>query len=133
MRSCLSPWRSAGSRQGKSCTAGGRSKLKQYQDTIGHLPEPNQRRFISRIANVYGTTAGLLVILIIASSGIVLAPFAMALIARAHQNWVLLGNIGQAYGGVSALISAIALVGVVGSLLIQARQHSLDRLMQLRG
>jgi hypothetical protein len=55
------------------------------------------------------------------------------LIGRSRQNWALLGNIGQAYGGASALISAIALVGVVGSLLIQARQHSLDRLMQLRG
>lgn len=49
-------------------------------------------------------------------------------------DWNRLGEIGQAYNGTSAMLSAIALLGVVASLAIQARQnrndrvqHSLDR------
>ncbi|MET7334342.1 DUF6082 family protein [Nonomuraea sp. NPDC005650] len=36
-------------------------------------------------------------------------------------DWVLLSNIGQAYGSVAALLTALSLVGVVVSTLIQAR------------
>jgi hypothetical protein len=80
----------------------------------------------------YAKRVSIVIVFTAAIVAIVIAPLGMEWIARVHQNWILLGNVGQAYGGVSALISAIALVGVVGSLLLQARQHSLDRLMQLR-
>jgi len=70
---------------------------------------------------------GLVVISVAVAIVIACAPFGMEWIARFRRDWVTLGNIAQAYGGFSALISAIALVGVVGSLLIQVRQHSLDR------
>jgi hypothetical protein len=53
-------------------------------------------------------------------------------------NWSRLGEIGQAYDGTSAILSAIALLGVAASLIIQARQslnervqHTLDRQFNL--
>jgi hypothetical protein len=53
-------------------------------------------------------------------------------------DWNRLGEIGQAYDGTSAVLSAIALIGVAASLAIQARQsrndkvqHSLDRQFNL--
>jgi len=76
---------------------------------------------------------GLVVISVAVAIVIACAPFGMEWIARFRRDWVTLGNIAQAYGGFSALISAIALVGVVGSLLIQVRQHSLDRSASIRG
>jgi len=84
-------------------------------------------------ARVYGMRVGLITILAATTIGIVFAPLGMEWIAKVSRHWVLLGNVGQAYGGVSALISAIALVGVVGSLLLQAHQHSLDKITSIRG
>lgn len=53
-------------------------------------------------------------------------------------NWNRLGDIGQTYDGTSAVLSAIALLAVAASLVIQARQsrhervlHSLDRQFDL--
>jgi hypothetical protein len=83
-------------------------------------------------AKFYGTRVTLIAILVATIIVIILAPLGMEWIAKASRDWVRLGNVGQAYGGVSALISAIALAGVVGSLLIQARQHSLDRITLTR-
>lgn len=99
----------------------------------GSLPSPARWNPPLRRTIAHGRGAGIVVIFVTAIIGIVLAPFGMEWVAKAHRNWVVLGNVGQAYGGISALISAIALVGVVGSLLVQARQHSLDRTMLLRG
>jgi hypothetical protein len=76
---------------------------------------------------------GLIAISVIIGIVIVFALFGMEWITQYRRDWVTLGNTSQAYSGVSALISAIALVGVVGSLLIQARQHSLDRSTSIRG
>lgn len=76
---------------------------------------------------------GLVVIPVAIAIVIAHAPLGMEWIARFRRDWVNLGNIAQACGGVSALISAIALVGVAGSLLIQVRQHSLDRSTSIRG
>lgn len=76
---------------------------------------------------------GLIAISVVIGIVIVFAPRGMEWITRYGRDWMTLRNIGQIYGGVSTLISAIALVGVVGSLLIQARQHSLDRSTSIRG
>src|SRR5580693_5496470 len=96
--------------------------------------ESNQRRAAMWLAiRFYVKRVALVVILITATITIVFAPLGMALLAKANKNWVLLGNVGQAYGGISALVSALALVGVIGALLIQARQHRLDRIMAIRG
>jgi hypothetical protein len=53
---------------------------------------------------------------------IVLTPFAFGLLGRTGANWPALSNIGQAYGGISALVSAVALAGVALSLATQNRQ-----------
>lgn len=37
--------------------------------------------------------------------------------------WTIAGSLGEAYGAASALLSGIALLGIVGSLLYQARQN----------
>lgn len=84
-------------------------------------------------ARAYGLRAGSVVIIAVIILGIVFAPLGMDWISKTSRDWTVLGNVGQAYGGVSALISAIALTGVVGSLLLQARQHSLDRITAVRG
>jgi Family of unknown function (DUF6082) len=42
-------------------------------------------------------------------------------------DWTKLGNIGQAYGGASAILAGIALIGISGSLIIQVRQAATDR------
>jgi hypothetical protein len=81
----------------------------------------------------YLRLTALVVIVVTAIIGMAFAPLGMALLAKGNKDWTLLANVGQAYGGISALISAIALIGVIGALLIQARQHRLDRLAAIRG
>lgn len=81
----------------------------------------------------YWVRSALGVAVFLAIIAIFFSPLALEPIARIHRNWTLLGNIGQAYGGISTVISAVALVGVVASLLIQRRQHSLDRIAAIEG
>jgi hypothetical protein len=52
---------------------------------------------------------------------VVLSPFALAELAHFRHDWNVLSNIGQTYGAVSALLTALALGGVAASLLYQAR------------
>ncbi|MGW4942966.1 DUF6082 family protein [Actinoplanes sp. NPDC004185] len=49
-----------------------------------------------------------------------------------QTDWVKLANIGQAYGAASAVFSALAVVGVAGSIVYQARQLRLARMQSLR-
>lgn len=59
---------------------------------------------------------------LIAVIGIVaLSPFALVALAHFRHDWNVLSNIGQTYGAVSALLSSLALGGIVVSLLYQAR------------
>jgi Family of unknown function (DUF6082) len=96
--------------------------------------DSTRRRAALRLTvQLYVKMVALVVIIVAAVIGIVFAPFGMALLAKGTKEWALLGNVGQAYGGVSALISALALIGVTGALLVQARQHKLDRLTAVRG
>jgi len=50
------------------------------------------------------------------------APFAMSWMAKWQLDWSELSDVGQAYGGVSALLSALALCAIAGSLILQQRQ-----------
>jgi len=52
---------------------------------------------------------------------VVLSPLALAGIARFRSDWVQLSNIGQTYGAISAVLSALALGGIIASLLYQSR------------
>src|SRR5690349_8108119 len=64
---------------------------------------------------VFTLTAGMLFLVII-------SPAALNLVARIPgMNWARLSNVGQTYGAISALLTALALGGVVISLIYQAR------------
>lgn len=52
---------------------------------------------------------------------VVLSPLALAGIAHFRSDWGQLSNIGQTYGAISAVLSALALGGIIASLLYQAR------------
>lgn len=78
------------------------------------------------------TRLGAAVALALALGLLALSPLALALLATKRTDWQTLSDVGQAYGGVSALIGGIALVGVVTSLLVQTRQHRLERGALLR-
>jgi hypothetical protein len=56
-----------------------------------------------------------------------LLPLAIVAASDGRVSWSDLANIGQAYGTVSALLSAFALIGVVGSLVLQRRQMQATR------
>lgn len=70
-----------------------------------------------RLFAIIGIMVGLIIILGL----VILSPFALAALASHERNWPQLSNIGQTYGAVAALLSSFALVGVVASLLYQAR------------
>lgn len=53
---------------------------------------------------------------------VLLSPFLVAEAFGAQTTWLDLANIGQAYGGAAALISAFALIGITASLILQRRQ-----------
>jgi hypothetical protein len=75
------------------------------------------------LAVLSGVIVAILVLVLVA-----LSPFALREIARLPgMNWVRLSNVGQTYGGISALLAALALVGVVISLLYQARDVGIAR------
>jgi hypothetical protein len=96
-------------------------------------PTAGPRQVGARATRVLGARVGLTAILLATIIGIFFAPLGLEWVASFKRNWSVLGNVGQAYGGISALISAIALAGVVGSLLVQNRQHALDRITSVRG
>jgi len=52
---------------------------------------------------------------------VILSPLALAGIAHFRGDWGQLSNIGQTYGAISAILSALALGGILASLLYQAR------------
>lgn len=59
---------------------------------------------------------------------IVVSPVFLNQIGKSKGlDWIKLGNIGQAYGGASAILAGIALIGIAGSLIIQVRQAATDR------
>ncbi|BCY09579.1 DUF6082 family protein [Actinoplanes sp. L3-i22] len=62
-----------------------------------------------------------------------LSPLALAAVGDLiAEDWVRLGNIGQAYGAASAIFSALALAGVTASLVYQARSVGQHRVQAVR-
>lgn len=76
-----------------------------------------------------------ILLLVLVSVGLVVAsPWALNALGNATEvDWSRLSNIGQTYGAVSAIIAAIALVGVATSLMIQSREAKAARKNALRG
>lgn len=70
-----------------------------------------------------------ILLLVIVSVGlVVLSPLALrALDNGAEVDWNRLSNIGETYGAVSAIVAAVALLGVMISLVIQSREASAVR------
>ena len=63
---------------------------------------------------------------------VILSPFALTMLKHLNRNWGELSNIGQTYGAISALISSLALGGVIVSLLYQARDGRTAREQSMR-
>jgi hypothetical protein len=63
---------------------------------------------------------------------VVLSPIALASLKSLNRDWSQLSNIGQTYGAISALISSLALGGVVVSLIYQARELRTSRNQTVR-
>ena len=69
---------------------------------------------------------------LIAISLIAFSPFALTRLAGLSRDWGKLSNIGQAYGAISALVSSLALAGIVISLFYQARAGHTAREQSIR-
>jgi hypothetical protein len=65
-------------------------------------------------------------------SMIVLSPLAMRTLATRTSDWQQLSDVGQAYGGISAVLSGLALLGIVGTVILQSRQIRETRYLALR-
>lgn len=63
---------------------------------------------------------------------IAFSPFALTRLEGLSKDWGKLSNIGQAYGAISALVSSLALAGIVISLLYQARAGHTAREQSIR-
>ncbi|MDN3025674.1 DUF6082 family protein [Streptomyces sp. S.PB5] len=58
---------------------------------------------------------------------VVVSPLALPALDGGGEDWERIGNIAQAYGAVSALLSGLAVVGVAASLVLQAREAKAAR------
>lgn len=77
---------------------------------------------VRAFASSFAIRIGILIFAAIILALVVISPFALQWLARIHGlNWTSLSNVGQTYGAVSALLTALALGGVVISLIYQAR------------
>jgi hypothetical protein len=78
-------------------------------------------------------TTGIAIVVIAFLALVILSPFALRVLATSFGlDWSNLSNIGQTYDAVSALITALALGGVVISLLYQARDVRAARSQAIR-
>jgi hypothetical protein len=65
-------------------------------------------------------------------AAIVASPWLMKFVVGRSDSWQELSNVGQAYGGVSAILSGLAFCGIAGSLVLQWRQVRLGQIMTAR-
>src|SRR2546430_9173902 len=70
---------------------------------------------------------------VIALAAVALSPFLLGALDRFGVDWTRLSEIGQTYGAVSAVLSALALGAVAISVAIQARQARADQIQAVRG
>jgi hypothetical protein len=63
---------------------------------------------------------------------VIISPLALTKLEGLRKDWAELSSIGQTYGAISALISSLALGGVVVSLLYQARAGRTAREQSIR-
>lgn len=69
-------------------------------------------------------TLAMSVVAIVGAMGLVVAsPLALPALDGSGEDWEKIGDIAQAYGAVSALLSGLAVVGVAASLSLQAARR----------
>ncbi|MFI1168228.1 DUF6082 family protein [Streptomyces sp. NPDC020801] len=61
------------------------------------------------------------------------APFILRAVAPNYgEKWAVLSDIGQTYASISAILSALAVIGVAYSLVLQAKQARLEQFQTMR-
>jgi Family of unknown function (DUF6082) len=74
------------------------------------------------------------VALAIVCSSVLLSPVLLKYVAaRYPADWMTLSDVGQTYQAASAILSALALAAVAGSLVFQARQATGQQIQTVRG
>ena len=63
---------------------------------------------------------------------ILVSPLLFGVIGKGTMRWSHLGDVGQAYGGIGAVLSGLALAGIIFSILLQRRQADADRILSVR-
>jgi hypothetical protein len=81
----------------------------------------------ARSARRTGLTILLVLIAVVAAALVGLTPVALTVFRGDKTNWERLSYIGQTYGAASALLSALALVGIAVTLVLQARDTKVSR------
>jgi Family of unknown function (DUF6082) len=82
--------------------------------------------------------ASLLALTVAVLVAVVMSPIGLSWISTwtdgesRNEQWQLLSNVGQAYGGISAVIAGVALLAVASSLLMQARQTRIAQIQSMR-
>ncbi|MEU7588513.1 DUF6082 family protein [Micromonospora sp. NPDC049230] len=90
-------------------------------------------RMVSDLARRSATPTILLLAVLAMLAAVLLSPAVLLWIGRRPgYDWPLLGNVGQTYGAASAILAALALIGVVSSLTLQAREAKAAREQALR-
>jgi Family of unknown function (DUF6082) len=69
----------------------------------------------------------LLLVAVVTAALVGLTPVALTVFRGDQTNWERLSYIGQTYGAASALLSALALVGIAVTLVLQARDTKVSR------
>lgn len=92
------------------------------------------RRSTKVIVVRFTTLALSIFVAAIALGAVFLSPFALTWISEDHRiDWSRLSDVGQTYGVTSAILAALALGGVVASLVLQHRESKSAREQALRG
>ena len=78
------------------------------------------------------TAAAVVFAVLILIAAIVFSPFALDQLAGQRFDWARLSDVGQSYGAASAILSALAIIGVTFTLIIQVRQSNENRNYYIR-
>lgn len=86
------------------------------------------------MARRVGRALGLVAVAAAVLAALLLSPFVLQDVAGSKGvDWNRLSQIGAAYGFTSAIVSALALAGVAGSLTVQNRQARAEQVQGIRG
>src|SRR5947208_2108644 len=89
---------------------------------------PSRRWHVSNASKRAALTSTLIAVVVIVLVLVIFSPLALRQFGSVRGvSWARLSNIGQTYGAASALLTGLALVGVVGSLVFQVRAIQVSR------